>query len=115
MSFQVRLLVIPPSKLSERFGKIMQDRASYSINRTDTSIDRSKQFDTAISASKISALSSGEFVGMVADNPQHKIELKTFYCEIINYNKALQQEQEAYQEMPVFRALDSFMVQCNCL
>ncbi|TKT84884.1 conjugal transfer protein MobC [Dyadobacter frigoris] len=102
-------------QLSERFGKIMQDRTSYSINRTDTSISRSKQFDAAIPASKISALSSGEFVGMVADDPQQKIELKTFHCEIINDHKALQQEQESYKEIPVFRTLDSAMVQRNYL
>lgn len=38
--------------LSERFGKIMQDRQSVSVNRTDTSISHSKQLDSAISASK---------------------------------------------------------------
>ncbi|GLU57447.1 conjugal transfer protein TraG [Dyadobacter frigoris] len=50
-------------QLSERFGKIMQDRTSFSINRMDTSVSKSKQLDSAIPASKISALSSGEFVG----------------------------------------------------
>jgi type IV secretory pathway TraG/TraD family ATPase VirD4 len=56
-------------QLSERFGKIMQDRESLSINRSDTSISRSKPLEIAIPPSKISALSSGEFVGMVADDP----------------------------------------------
>src|SRR6476660_7311407 len=54
-------------QLSERFGKIMQDRTSLSINRNDTSISKSKQLDAAIPPSKISSLSSGQFVGMVAD------------------------------------------------
>jgi type IV secretory pathway TraG/TraD family ATPase VirD4 len=40
-------------QLSERFGKIMQDRSSVSINRTDTSVSRSKQLDSAIPASTI--------------------------------------------------------------
>jgi hypothetical protein len=100
-------------QLSERFGKIMQDRTSYSINRTDTSISRSKQFDSAIPASKISGLSAGEFVGMVADNPDQKIQLKTFHCEIINDHKALQKEQDSYQQIPVLRKLDSSIVQRN--
>ena len=56
----------------------MQDRSSVSINRTDTSVSHSKQLDSAIQPSKISSLSSGEFVGMVADDPDNKIELKTF-------------------------------------
>jgi hypothetical protein len=34
-------------QLSERFGKIMQDRSSVSINRTDTSVSHAKQLDAA--------------------------------------------------------------------
>jgi len=55
----------------------MQERESVSINRNDTSISRSKQLELAIPQSKISSLSSGEFVGMVADNPDQKIEIIT--------------------------------------
>lgn len=69
-------------QLSERFGKIMQDRESVSINRMDTSISRSRQLEYAIPTSKIASLSSGEFVGMVADNPGEKIALKMFHAEI---------------------------------
>lgn len=67
-------------QLSEHFGKIMQDRTSLSINRTDTSVSKSKQPDLAIPSSKISTLSSGEFVGIVSDNPDQRIELKAFHC-----------------------------------
>jgi hypothetical protein len=67
-------------QLSERFGKILQDRASLSINRTDTSITRSKQLEAAIPPSRIAGLSAGEFVGMVADNPGERIRLKTFHA-----------------------------------
>lgn len=102
-------------QLSERFGKIMQDRESYSINSGDTSISRSKQLETAIPPSKISGLSSGEFVGMVADDPDNKIELKTFHCEIINDHEALKREQENYKDIEVIRKLDNSMVQRNYL
>ena len=101
--------------LSERFGKIMQDRESLSINSSDTSISRSKQLEAAIPPSKISGLSSGEFVGMVADNPDCKIELKAFHCEILNDHEALKKEQESYQDIPVIRKLDNAMVQRNYL
>jgi hypothetical protein len=87
-------------QLSERFGKIMQDRESISINSRDTSISRSKQLELAIPQSKISSLSSGEFVGMVADNPDQKIELKTFCAEILNDHTAIAQEQKAYKDLP---------------
>lgn len=100
-------------QLSERFGKIMQDRESYSINSGDTSISRSKQLETAIPPSKISALSSGEFVGMVADDPDNKIDLKAFHCEIINDHETLKKEEESYKEIEVIRKLDSSMVQRN--
>lgn len=88
-------------QLSERFGKIMQDQESISINRTDTSISRSKRLELAIPQSKISSLSSGEFVGMVADNPTQKIELKTFCSEIINDHSALSIEQVSYKDLPL--------------
>jgi uncharacterized membrane protein YgdD (TMEM256/DUF423 family) len=87
--------------LSERFGKIMQDRQSVSVNRTDTSISHSKQLDSAIPASKIAALSSGEFVGLVADNPDEKIKLKMFHAEIINDADKLNEELSYYKEIPV--------------
>lgn len=93
----------------------MQDRESHSINGADTSISRSKQLEAAIPPSKISALSSGEFVGMVADDPDCKIELKTFHCEILNDHEALKKEQDNYKEIPIIRKLDNAMVQRNYL
>jgi TusA-related sulfurtransferase len=102
-------------QLSERFGKIMQDRESLSINSGDTSISRSKQLESAIPPSKIAALSSGEFVGMVADDPDCKIELKSFHCEIMNDHDALKKEIENYKEIEVIRKLDANIVQRNYL
>jgi len=100
-------------QLSERFGKIMQDRESLSINRTDTSISRSLQLEAAVPPSKISGLSSGEFVGMVADDPTNKIALKTFHCEIQNDHAALKKEEDSYQPIPVIRTVDQAMIQRN--
>ena len=76
-------------QLSERFGKIIQNWESISINSSETSLSKSTQLDRAVPASTISALSSGEFVGMVADTPDQKIALKAFHAEIINVHKAL--------------------------
>jgi hypothetical protein len=87
--------------LSERFGKIMQDRQSVSIHRTDTSVSRSTQLDYAIPASKISSLSSGEFVGMIADDPHEKIKLKMFNAELLNNTAQLRSEAATYKEIPV--------------
>lgn len=101
--------------LSERFGRIMQDRQSLSINSGDTSISRSKQLELAIPPSKISSLSSGEFVGMVTDDPTCKIDLKAFHCEILNDHKALKKEEESFKEIEPVRKLDQAMVQRNYL
>jgi histone H3/H4 len=97
-------------QLSERFGKIMQDRESLSINSSDTSISRSRQLESAVPASKISSLSSGEFVGMTADNPDCRIDLKTFHAQIINDHKSLQKETENYIDSPPVRTLNNTMV-----
>ena len=56
---------------------------------------------TCYNASKIAALSSGEFVGLVADNPDEKIKLKMFHAEIINDAKKLNVKVSQYKEIPV--------------
>jgi hypothetical protein len=89
--------------LSERFGKIVQERESVSINSSDTSVSRSTQLDSAIPPSKIASLSSGEFVGMVADDPDQKINLKIFHNEIINDHEAIRQEEQNYDPIPMVR------------
>ncbi|HET9056282.1 MAG TPA: conjugal transfer protein MobC [Chitinophagaceae bacterium] len=99
--------------LSERFGKIMQDRQSVSINRMDTSISHSKQLDAAIPASKIAALSSGEFVGMVADDPLEKIKLKMFHSEIINDHDKLNKEVSNYRDIPAVSSVTQHQVLDN--
>jgi len=100
-------------QLSERFGKIMQDRESLSINSSDTSISRSKQLESAVPASKISTLSAGEFVGIMADDPDCRIELKAFHCDIINDHQALKKEQDSYQDITAVRKIDNSMIQRN--
>ncbi len=99
--------------LSERFGKINQIKESVSINRTDTSISKSSQLDFAVPQSKISGLSSGEFVGMVADDPTNKIKLKTFHCEIVNDHVKLSQEENSYNQLPTREQISPQMVNEN--
>lgn len=101
--------------LSERFGKIMQERESLSINASDTSVSKSTQLESAIPASTISSLSSGEFVGSVADNPEQKIELKNFHCEIINDHAALKAEADAYVPIPKPRVVTAKEIEENYL
>ena len=92
-------------QLSEKFGKTLQDRQSVAINRADTSITRSKQLELVIPISKRFALPSGEFVGLVADYPEQKIELKTFCAEVVNDHNSLLKEHKAYEEIPSFKSV----------
>jgi len=102
-------------QLSERVGKIMQERNSVSINSNDTSVSKSTQLDYAVPASKISALSSGTFVGMAADNPDEKIELKVFHSEIQNDHAAIKAEEDEYQPVPVIDQVTADDIQENYL
>jgi hypothetical protein len=88
-------------KLSENFGKIMQDKNSMTINSSGTSISKATQLDYAIPASKIASLSSGEFVGVVADDPEQKIALKMFHSNIQNDHEAIAKEEAGYKPIPV--------------
>ena len=99
--------------LSERFGKIAQEKESISINRMDTSVSRSVQLDYAVPSSKISALSSGEFVGMVADDPTNKIKLKVFHSEIVNDATKLTKEANKFLPIPVVSEVSLQQVKDN--
>lgn len=99
--------------LSENFGKISQQKDSMSINSSDTSITKATQMDYAIPASKIATLSSGEFVGVVADNPEQKIKLKMFHSEIQNDHKAIALEEAGYKEIPMVKKVTAEMVEEN--
>ena len=100
-------------QLSERLGKIMQDRESLSINSNDTSINRSTQLDAALQPARIANLSSGEFVGAVADEPLQKIPLKAFHCEIINDVESINAEIKDYKDLPVIRNVSNEDIQRN--
>ncbi|WP_317132134.1 type IV secretory system conjugative DNA transfer family protein [Sphingobacterium phlebotomi] len=99
--------------LSERFGRIMQERESLSINASDTSVSKSTQLESAVPASTISNLSSGEFVGAVADNPDQKIPQKIFHCEIMNDHDGIAAEEKDYVPIPKPRKVTPEEIQDN--
>lgn len=87
--------------LSERFGKVLQQRQSVSINRQDVSTSINTQLDSLIPASKIANLSQGTFVGAVADNFDERIEQKIFHAEIVVDHTKISAEEKAYQKIPL--------------
>jgi hypothetical protein len=92
-------------QISDRIGKIIQQRQSMSISSGDTSFSHSTQLDLAVPPATISQLSSGQFVGIVSDDPTQRIELKAFHCEIQNDHQALAAEERGYQKIPATRNL----------
>ena len=87
--------------LSERFGKVLQQRQSMTINRNDKSTSISTQLDSLIPASKISNLTQGMFVGAVSDNFDERIEQKIFHAEIVVDSVKVSAEMKAYQPIPI--------------
>ena len=87
--------------LSERFGKVLQQRQSMTINRNDKSTSISTQMDSLIPASKISNLTQGMFVGAVSDNFDERIDQKIFHAEIVVDSAKVSAEMKAYQPIPI--------------
>ena len=87
--------------LSERFGKVLQQRQSMTINRNDKSTSISTQMDSLIPASKISNLTQGMFVGAVSDNFDERIDQKIFHAEIVVDSDKVSAEMKAYRPIPV--------------
>ena len=87
--------------LSERFGKVLQQRQSMTINRNDKSTSISTQMDSLIPASKISNLTQGMFVGAVSDNFDERIDQKIFHAEIVVDSAKVSAEMKAYQPIPM--------------
>lgn len=87
--------------LSERFGKVLQQRQSMTINRNDKSTSISTQLDSLIPASKISNLTQGMFVGAVSDNFDERIEQKIFHAEIVVNVAKVSAEAKVYQPIPI--------------
>jgi hypothetical protein len=89
--------------LADRFGRTMQDRESYTMTRSDLNVTQSAQLEHSLPISRISSLSSGEFVGMVADTPRLPIDLKAFCCRFVNDPVALDKERAGFVELPTLR------------
>ena len=86
--------------LSERFGKIVQRRESYSVSTESVTTSTSTQLDTLIPPSKISTLTQGVFVGAVADNIDQPIEQKIFHARIEIDSGRLKAETASYVPIP---------------
>lgn len=91
--------------LSERFGKIVQQRESRSVSTDNVTTSTNTQLDSLIPASKIANLTQGIFVGAVADNIDQRIEQKIFHAQIVIDNEKVKAQMASYVPIP---AISSF-------
>ncbi|MDR1226808.1 MAG: YWFCY domain-containing protein [Prevotellaceae bacterium] len=87
--------------LSERFGKILQQRQSISINRQDTSSSFNTQMDSLIPTGKITNLRQGTFVGSVAEDFGVEMTQNIFHAQIMVDTKRINAEEKKYEELPI--------------
>jgi len=66
--------------VSKRFHTSVHLRTTISVNSNDVSTSKTEQPTEEISSATLANLSSGEFVGIVADDPDTKLELKGFHA-----------------------------------
>ena len=100
-------------EVSERIGKIVQERTSLQIHQSDTSVSKSTQLEMAVPIARLAQFSSGEFAGIVADEPDHPLPLKAFHGHIVQDNKRLDREAAAFVDLPVIRRVDEKTLQAH--
>ena len=95
--------------VSERFHQVVQYRTTVSVNSSDTSVSKSEQSVDAVSTATLASLSSGEFVGIVADDPATPVKLKGFHARFIKQAD----DTVPAAELPVVREVDAALLQAN--
>ena len=95
--------------VSARFHKADYLKTTVSTNSSDTSISKAEQQEETITPATLANLSSGEFVGLVADDPDAKIEQKGFHATLIK--KWV--EPISQRPLPVVRTVTDDLVQSN--
>jgi len=68
--------------IAKRFPRIQRERTATSENDNGTSVSTSTHWEPTVTSASISALSSGEFVGLVADDPGNELEFKVFHSRL---------------------------------
>lgn len=94
--------------VSERFPKLQRSHSSVSTNSVDTAESLTLQWEPTVTPATIGGLSSGEFVGILSDEPGRELELKAFHGRLI-----LEPGESAgtpHLELPAVRPVDEKMI-----
>lgn len=88
--------------VSKRFHASFHLRTTRSMNSSDILISKTPQAMEAVTPATLATLSAGEFVGIVADDPDKKISLKGFFARFVK-----KEREEGQQEaLPIVKAVD---------
>jgi hypothetical protein len=68
--------------VKERFDSVIDYKTTVSINSSDTSVARSELSKESITTATLATLSSGEFVGVLADDPDTTLAIKNFHANL---------------------------------
>jgi type IV secretory pathway TraG/TraD family ATPase VirD4 len=69
-------------QVSERFHNEAYLKTTVSINSSDTSVSQTEQSTETVTTATLAQLSSGEFIGVVADDPGVRLERKGFHAVV---------------------------------
>ena len=96
--------------VSERFPAKTDYKTTVSVNSLDTSFSKSEHSTPTVSPATVGNLSSGEFVGILADDPDNEMELKAFHAKITKRPGV-----ELEEELPIVREVTQVMIEENFL
>jgi hypothetical protein len=96
--------------MSRRFMSKMDYKTTVSVNSSDTSISKSEQSNPSIAPATIANLSSGEFVGILADDPGNEMELKAFHAKVVKKPGVA-----LVEDIPIVREVTPTMLEENFL
>jgi len=68
--------------VSHRFHANAYLKTTVSVNSSDTSVSQTEQAEQGVSPATLAQLSAGEFIGVVADDPDVPLELKGFHAVV---------------------------------
>jgi hypothetical protein len=95
--------------VSERFPRIQREKESMIVGEQGTSVSTTLQWEPTATQSTIAGLSSGEFVGVLADDPDKQMELKFFHGHLVREESGA----ERRIDLPMVRKVDGEDVKQN--
>jgi len=87
---------------AERFPRVQRERTSISTNSTDTSYSKHLDWEQVVTPATVATLSSGEFLGVVADDPRVRLKHKGIYAQLVREPA----DEVAGVSVPVVREVD---------